>query len=116
MKQVLKMCEFRVKLKDGNVLTDITEGIVFCTIKDGEIIFRGLGVEKKVSGGIITEFNVIGEESAYIHIVKSPIISEFLKFIDKEQENKNGNLSKTDLLNEWEKVNGNIKNFLMNLE
>ncbi|MHA1270982.1 MAG: hypothetical protein ACTSPY_14405 [Candidatus Helarchaeota archaeon] len=106
------MCEFIIKKRDGNKLDNIAEGIVFGKIENTNLVFRGLGIEKEISGGLITEFNVIAEESAYIEIIESPIIQSFLIFVKKIQENKKGTISKDELATEWEKIDQEIRNIL----
>ena len=106
------MCEFKINLIDGKQISEVVREIVFGKIENGNIIFKGLGVEKEIPGGIITELNVISEEGASIEIIQSPVISPFLRFLEKIQENKMGNISNTDLINEWEITNEEIKNEL----
>ena len=106
------MCEFKIIVKEGEKKTTVADSIVYGKVRDGNIIFSGLGVDKEIEGGLITELNVIAEESPFIQVIKSPIISEFLGFLDKYEKIKEAKDTNLDIKNEWEKTSEKIKNII----
>jgi hypothetical protein len=106
------MCEFKIIVKEGEKKTAVADGIVYGKVRDGNILFSGLGVDKEIQGGLITELNVIAEESPFIQVIKSPIISEFLAFMNKYEKLKEGKDTNLEIKREWEKTSDHIKNII----
>ncbi|MHA1252336.1 MAG: hypothetical protein ACTSRP_20290 [Candidatus Helarchaeota archaeon] len=91
------MCEFKLRVKENDELKDLANGIVLGTLEED---------------ALITELNVIAEESAYIEIIKSPIISEFLKFFSQYLKYKQGKMENSDIIDIWEKTSESIMNHI----
>jgi len=106
------MCEFKLRVRENDELKNIANGIVLGTLEEDKMVFRGLGVEEKIEGALITELNVIAEESAYIEIIKSPIISEFLKFFSQYLKYKQGKMENSDIIDIWKKTSESIMNHI----
>lgn len=106
------MCEFNIILKEGNKETKVADSIVYARMKEGNTFFSGLGVDTEIEGGLITELNVIADKGPFIKVIKSPIINDFLSFLDKYNKLKQENATESDIKSEWEKISDKIKNEL----
>ncbi|NVM55767.1 MAG: CooT family nickel-binding protein [Candidatus Helarchaeota archaeon] len=80
------MCEFKVVVKEpGKKEYLAIEEISYLKIQedDGSILLKGLGIQKKIDTAIMKEINVFGEDGAIAKVFKTPIIGDFLKFLNK---------------------------------
>ncbi|MHA1129469.1 MAG: hypothetical protein ACTSQI_05960 [Candidatus Helarchaeota archaeon] len=83
------MCEFRILVSQpGEDEVLAIEDISYLELQeDGTILLRGLGVQEKVENAIIKVINTYAEEGATAKLVKSPIIGDFLRLLNKFEQN-----------------------------